>query len=137
MRSQCHFFSALLALAACTAPHVAVQHERPTPRAGDPALDGQDYLLVESDFRSIISAARDFVRIHEPRYTVRRVHVLGADRVEIYLGPVDEFGEPGHMRVERRHGTWQVIGEIYLRVIVTDLTRRWSQPLAAALLHLS
>ncbi len=105
-------------------------------RPGDPALDGKDNLLSDADFHAIVAAARAFLQRKAPWYTARRVHVISPKKVEVYLNPIDEYGyENGPIDVERTKDGWKVIGGIPERVIVTDLTKRSSQPLAVPLSH--
>lgn len=102
-------------------------------RPGDPALDGKDHLLSDTDFHAIVAVARAFLQRKAPWYTARRVHVISPAKAEVYLNPIDEYGyENGPLDVERTKDGWKVIGGIPERVIVTDLTRRCSQPLAGA-----
>ena len=58
---------------------------RASPRPGDPALDGKDYLLSEADFRAIIAVARAWLAKTHPSFSVRRVHVITRNQVEVYL----------------------------------------------------
>ena len=78
-------------------------------RPGDPALDGKDYLLSDTDFRAIVAAARACVRLKIAGASARRVHVISAKKVEVYLGPVDKFGEQGSLDVQRTKGEWKVV----------------------------
>jgi hypothetical protein len=103
-------------------------------RPGDPALDGKDHLLSDPDFHAIVAVVRAFLQRKAPWYTARRVHVISPSKVEVYLNPIDEYGyENGPLDVERTKDGWKVIGGIPERVIVTDLTNRWSQPPAVVL----
>ena len=94
-------FAALLAMPVGASP-VAL-------RSGDPALDGKDYLLSDADFRAIVSAARACVQRKIPGGSARRVHVISASKVEVYLGPTDKFGEQGFLDVQRTKGEWKVV----------------------------
>ena len=78
-------------------------------RPGDPALDGKDYLLSDADFRAIVSAARGCLQRKAPWCRARRVHVISATKVEVYLGPTDKFGEQGSIDVQRTKGEWKVV----------------------------
>ena len=78
-------------------------------RPGDPALDGKDYLLSDADFRAIVSAARACLKSKAPFLTARRIHVLTANKVEVYLGPTDTGGERGSLDVQRTKGEWKLI----------------------------
>ena len=103
-------------------------------RPGDPALDGKDNLLSDSDFHAIVAVARAFLQRKAPWFSARRVHVISSTKVEVYLNPIDEYGyENGPLDVERAKGGWKVIGGVPERVIVTDLTKRCSQPLAVSM----
>ena len=91
------------------------------PRAewhpGDPALDGNEYLLADSDYRAIITVARDYLRRKRSPWTARRVHIITASVVEVGLGPLDFGGEQGSLRLERKHGTWSVTQAQLWRVL--------------------
>ncbi len=78
-------------------------------RPGDPALDGKDYLISEQDFRAIVSAARACLKSKAPALNARRVHVITATKVEVFLGPTDKFGEQGSLDVQRTKGGWKVV----------------------------
>ncbi len=78
-------------------------------RPGDPALDGKDYLLSDADFRAIVSAARACLQHKAPWCTARRVHVITATKVEVHLGPSDQYGEQGTLDVQRTKGSWKVV----------------------------
>ena len=91
-----------LTLSAAAASPVAL-------RSGDPALDGNDYLLSDADFRAIVSAARDCLKRKVPWCSARRVHVITATRVEVHLGPNDKYGELGTLEVHRTNGGWKVV----------------------------
>ncbi len=78
-------------------------------RPGDPALDGKDYLLSDGDFRAIVSTARACLKSKAPALNARRVHVITATKVEVFLGPVDKYGERGSLDVQRTKGEWKVV----------------------------
>ena len=78
-------------------------------RPGDPALDGNDYLISDADFRAIVSAARDCLKQKVPWCTARRVHVTSATTVDVHLGPVTEYGEQGLLYVRRTKVGWKVV----------------------------
>ena len=78
-------------------------------RPGDPALDGKDYLISDADFRAIVSAVRVCLKSKAPSLSARRVHVITARKVEVFLGPIDKYGEQGSLDVQRTKGEWKVV----------------------------
>jgi hypothetical protein len=78
-------------------------------RPSDPALDGKDYLISDADFRAIVSAARACLKSKEPAVNARRVHVITATKVEVFLGPTDKYGDQGSLDVKRTKGEWKVV----------------------------
>jgi len=106
-------------LTACTMP--VGGPARAVSQAGDPALDGKDYLLSASDFRSITTLARQRVAQKAPWLGVRRIHVVSADKVTAYVGqPDDDLEGVAYIDFQRIHGTWRIMDESYVtRVIVT------------------
>ncbi len=78
-------------------------------RSGDPALDGNDHLISDADFRGIVSAARACLKSKAPSLSARRVHVITGTKVEVYLGPTDKYGEQGSLDVQRTKGGWKVV----------------------------
>ena len=80
-------------------------------RPGDPAVDGQDYLLSEADFRTVLRIFRDEIARTYPSLHIRRVHVdlpwvtaycyrPGSDNPEIVS---DYF-----FQVQRVNGAWKI-----------------------------
>src|SRR5437879_2318774 len=98
-----------LALTACMTP--ASGPPRAVSQFGDPALDGRDYLLSESDFRTIITAARQRVAQKAPWLAVHRVHVASADKVTAYVGQPEDW--LAYIDFQRVHGAWRIIDESY------------------------
>ena len=83
------------------------------PRSGNPALDGKDYLLSEADFRAIIAATRAWLTRTHPSFSVRRVHVITRDRVEVYVrGRLNSsYGENSDLHsvdLERAKRGWRI-----------------------------
>lgn len=83
------------------------------PRAGDPALDGKDYLISEADFRSILNVARVWLSRTHPSFTVRRVHVVTHDRVEAYVrgrlnASYSEDNDLHSLDLERSKTGWRI-----------------------------
>lgn len=89
-------------------------------RPGDPALDGKDYLISDADFRAILRTVREALAQEHPDLHPHRVHVISANKVEVYAGDPDEGGnERNSLILERSHGAWKITGGGYDRVIVT------------------
>jgi hypothetical protein len=77
------------------------------PRAGDPAIDGKDYLLSEEDFRALLLAARAHLASFRPQPSIYRVTVVTATEVDAWYGdPKDVDSEC--LVVERGKKGWQV-----------------------------
>jgi hypothetical protein len=75
----------LLALIAIGSFTAFASDLRPSPRPGDPALDGKEYLISEADFRAVLAVARAWLTRTHPSFSVRRVHVVTHDSVEVYV----------------------------------------------------
>src|SRR5205823_5513022 len=106
-------------LTACTMP--VSGPARAVSQSGDPALDGKDYLLSASDFRIITALARQRIAQKAPWLSVRRIHVVSANKVTAYVGqPGDSLEGLAYIDFQRLHGTWRIMDESYVtRVIVT------------------
>jgi hypothetical protein len=113
------FFSAVIAFGLCSAS-LAIQ-----PKPGDPAVDGKDYLISEVDFRAIISVARAWLIKTHPSFSVRRVHVVTRDEVEVYVrGRITaDYGEEDDMHlvgVFRSKKGWHVGSDTLDRMPTID-----------------
>ena len=97
-----------LSLASCAAPSGG--EPRAVSRVGDPALDGKDYLLSEPQFRALLAVARAEVSRETPWYFLHRIHVVSSTQVEIYMGPLDEMGEPYMLHAQRKPDGWHITG---------------------------
>ena|ERR1051326_2537227 len=83
------------------------------PRAGDPTLEGADYLLSEPDFREALSVVRERLSAVAPGCRVGEMFVVTATRVEAWYykdyGPSDRDWR-GMIAVEKKKGRWKVAG---------------------------
>ncbi len=74
------------------------------PRAGDPTVDGKDYLLSDAEFRAALAAARKFTW-GSPIY---RVTVVRATEVHAwYRAPITE--SICRLIIDRGGSNWRVI----------------------------
>ncbi len=95
------------------------------PRPGDPALDGKDYLISEADCRSILTVTRAWLTRTHPSFSVRRVHVVTHDSVEVYVrGRLSaNYGEEDDMHsvdLQRTKHGWHVGAHNLERVPTID-----------------
>ena len=115
------FFLLSLFLASCAAP--AASEQRALARPGDPVLDGNDSLLSERDFRALLSVVRAEIARNEPWLSIRRVHVVSSNKVQVRArdvrGPADEFqGEENYgFDVQRSQNGWQITRSYPIRVL--------------------
>lgn len=92
-------FMLLLALAsAVVASPVAL-------RAGDPSLDGKDYLISERDFRDILKLCRARLGSGASK-SIYNVRVLRRDVVLAYFGP--DPMQPIFLWISRSKGGWKI-----------------------------
>ena len=73
---------------------------RAQPRAGDPSIDGLDYLISEADFRAVLSVARTRLASYAPMCSINRVTVVSALEVEA------RFCEHDYSTYGYSHGTF-------------------------------
>jgi hypothetical protein len=73
-------------------------------KPGDPALDGEEYVLSEADFRMIVAVARSRVK---ERGSVRAVHVKNSTVVEVGLSRPGSHEEEGILWFQRINGLWK------------------------------
>jgi len=120
-RAVCFLFVMSLILSVSASP-VAL-------RAGDPALDGKDYLLSEADFRALLAVGRAHFASFRPRPSIYRVTVLSATEVHAWyhVSPhsADEYVE--WLVIERVKKQWRVTNKAGYQY--TDVTKRCRQPL--------
>jgi hypothetical protein len=83
-------------------------------RAGDPALDGKDYLISEADFRSILSAGRDHLSKLRPRPSIYRVTVVSAGEVHALYAVERADDYKLWLVIERTKNQWHVAREDWL-----------------------
>jgi hypothetical protein len=99
-------------------------------RSGDPALDGKDYLLSEADFRALLTVARAHLARFRPKPSIYRVTVVSAAEVHAWYGEANaDYAQ--WLILKRGKIQWRITGKNSYQE--TDLTNRWSQPLAAAM----
>ena len=121
---RCFALLLLLSLVgSCTSPNPVVR--RAVPQAGDPALDGADYLLSESDFRAILAVSGLWLARTHPSFHVRRVHVVAPNRVEVYLRGrlatyYSEDSDLHCIELQRSNNGWRVIADNLSRVPTID-----------------
>jgi hypothetical protein len=82
--------------------------------AGDPAVDGKDWVLSDSEFRTLLAVARQKLKKSYPWVGIYRIHVLSATKVEADFGDVSEEGIGGSMDVERFSSGWRVTSNVRL-----------------------
>ena len=75
------------------------------PRAGDPAIDGKDYLLSEADFRALLAIARAHLASSRPR--IYRVTVVSATEVDVWYGDPNDI-DSECLVMERGKKGWRV-----------------------------
>jgi len=103
-------------------PLVAMIVMLPTGRAwsaGDPALDGKEYLLPAAELRALLVVARKRVAQVARWSSISRVHVVSATKVQAYFraGAYEETYPPS-LTLERTKGQWRITDEdIYPHVI--------------------
>jgi len=87
--------------------------------AGDPAVDGKDYLLPASELRALLVVARKRVAQVAPWSSISRVRVVSAAKVETYFrAGAREETYPPSLTLERLKGQWRITDEdIYPHVI--------------------
>jgi len=79
-------------------------------RAGDPSLDGNDYLISEQDFRDILKLCR--ARLGSgPSKSIYNVKVLRRDTVAAYFGP-DKM-QPVCLMLLRTKREWKIDHQSY------------------------
>jgi hypothetical protein len=81
-----------------------------TPHAGDPGIDGKDYLLSEADFRALLVIARARLAKFRPQPPVYRVTVLSATEVQAWYGYQSDVDNVC-LVLDRGKKGWQVTGE--------------------------
>ena len=92
------------------------------------ALEG--YVLPDSDFRAVLAVARAYLQGQDRSWALRRIIVRTPIKAEAHVASTEYPGK-AYFVIERRRGSWQVVGGLILQdVIVTDLTKRSSRPLA-------
>jgi hypothetical protein len=80
-----------------------------TPRAGDPGIDGKDYLLSEVDFRAVLVVARAHLARLHPQPSIYRVTVLSTTEVEAWYGDQGAV-DAESLILKRGDKGWQVTG---------------------------
>jgi hypothetical protein len=81
-----------------------------TPRAGDPGIDGKDYLLTEADFRALLAVARARLAKSRPQPSIFRVTVVSATEVQAWYGLQSDVDNVCLVLHRGKKG-WQVTGE--------------------------
>jgi hypothetical protein len=79
------------------------------PRAGDPSIDGKDYLISEADFRAILVVSRQRI-VAYPSYRVRRVTVVSQNKVEVYIRDLahPDYNDVHSLELRRAKNGWTV-----------------------------
>ncbi len=91
-------------------------------RPGDPALDGKDYLISETDFRAILSVARERIAHTHAWLQVRRVHVVSRDDVEVYFRNLahPDYSDAYSLELQRSKAGWHVTAQSLDRDPIID-----------------
>jgi len=102
---------ALGVVCATTIVASSLAEPRAVPRSGDPSISGKEYLLSESDFRTLLAVARQRLAQYPYHPAVYNVLVVSKTRVKVLFRDEDGSEKGRWLLLERAKNNWKIIDE--------------------------